>query len=81
MGTLSALSTAFRPFTPTAPPDEELMVSQPGPCGEQLTVGIVTPEPPLLTTRGDGKAFTLEDRLARPIAVLLGVRDAVEGVW
>src|SRR6185437_1730736 len=34
------LSTAFRPLTPTAPPAEELTVSQPGPCGWQLTVGM-----------------------------------------
>src|SRR5262245_49077745 len=35
-----ALSTAFRPFTPTAPPADELMVSQPGPWGSQLTAGM-----------------------------------------
>src|SRR6185437_13079425 len=33
------LSTAFRPLTPTAPPENELMLSQPGPSGWQLTVG------------------------------------------
>ena len=33
------LSTAFRPFTPTAPPADLLMGSQPGPSGWQLTVG------------------------------------------
>src|SRR5271163_3304453 len=34
-----ALSTASKPFTPTAPPENRLMVSQPGPIGSQLTVG------------------------------------------
>src|SRR5580658_2307540 len=33
------LSTAFKPFTPMAPPEDELMVSQPGPNGSQLTGG------------------------------------------
>ena len=33
------LSTAFRPFTPTAPAADALMGSQPGPSGWQLTVG------------------------------------------
>src|SRR6202051_1555409 len=33
------LSTAFKPFTPLAPPEDELMRSQPGPLGWQLTVG------------------------------------------
>src|SRR5450755_1500786 len=35
-----ALSTAFRPFTPVAPPAEVLMLSQPAPSGWHLTVGI-----------------------------------------
>src|SRR5487761_667241 len=34
-----ALSTAFRPFTPVAPPADVLMLSQPGPRGTQLTDG------------------------------------------
>ncbi len=34
-----ALSTAFRPFTPVAPPAEVLMVSQPARRGTQLTDG------------------------------------------
>src|SRR5579863_7915811 len=33
------LSTAFNPFTPMAPPEDELMVSQPGPAGWQLRLG------------------------------------------
>ena len=37
-----ALSTAFRPFTPTEPPSDMLMRSQPGPSGSQLTVGAGT---------------------------------------
>src|SRR5580700_10795077 len=36
---IAPLSTAFRPFTPTAPPVDELTLSQPGPNGSQLTVG------------------------------------------
>src|SRR5208282_1725405 len=36
------LSTAFKPFTPVAPPEDELMLSHPGPNGWQLTVGGVT---------------------------------------
>jgi hypothetical protein len=35
-----ALSTAFRPLTPVAPPAEVLMLSQPAPSGWHLTVGI-----------------------------------------
>ena len=35
-----ALSTALRPFTPVAPPDDVLMLSQPAPSGWHLTVGI-----------------------------------------
>src|SRR3984957_21159344 len=34
-----ALSTAFSPFTPVAPPEDRLMRSQPGPSGWQLTEG------------------------------------------
>ena len=34
-----ALSTAFSPFTPVAPPADVLMLSQPGPSGWQLTDG------------------------------------------
>src|SRR5208282_2151651 len=37
-----ALSTAFRPFTPVAPPEDKLMLSHPGPNGWQLTVGGAT---------------------------------------
>ncbi len=35
-----ALSTAFSPLTPTAPPAEVLIVSQPRPIGAHLTFGI-----------------------------------------
>ena len=38
------LSTAFRPFTPTEPPADLLMGSQPGPSGWQLTVGAASPD-------------------------------------
>ena len=38
-----ALSTAFSPFTPVAPPDDVLMLSQPGPSGWQLTEGSAKP--------------------------------------
>ena len=41
----SALSTAFRPFTPVAPPAAVLMRSQPGPSGWQLTDGTGKEEP------------------------------------
>src|SRR5215471_20303253 len=44
------LSTAFRPFTPLAPPADMLMGSQPGPSGWQLTEGGVGSVPALLTT-------------------------------
>src|SRR5271168_5403913 len=37
-----ALSTAFNPFTPVAPPEEKLMLSQPARKGSQLTVGGLT---------------------------------------
>ena len=57
------LSTAFRPFTPTEPPADVLMGSQPGPSGWQLTVGagemgavggsVLTPA---LRATGDGMA-------------------------
>ncbi len=40
-----ALSTAFRPFTPVAPPAEVLMLLQPGPSGTQLTDGSGWEEP------------------------------------
>ncbi len=36
-----ALSTAFRPLTPVAPPAEVLMLSQPAPSGWHLTVGMI----------------------------------------
>ena len=61
-----ALSTAFRPLTPTAPAALELIVSQPAPSGTQLTVGIVGaaaaawPRGP--GARGDGSAIALSGR-------------------
>src|SRR5450755_3437879 len=36
-----ALSTAFRPFTPVAPPADVLMLSQPAPSGWHRTVGMI----------------------------------------
>src|SRR5450755_4361296 len=36
-----ALSTAFSPFTPVAPPAEVLMLSQPAPSGWHRTAGII----------------------------------------
>ena len=49
------LSTAFRPFTPLAPPADVLIGSQPAPSGWQLTVGGVGSAPSRLKT-GDGIA-------------------------
>src|ERR1700689_1620927 len=49
------LSTAFRPFTPFAPPADVLIGSQPGPSGWQLTVGGGGSAPSRLKT-GDGIA-------------------------
>ena len=49
------LSTAFRPFTPFAPPADVLIGSQPGPSGWQLTAGGVGSAPSRLKT-GDGIA-------------------------
>src|ERR1035438_7310170 len=65
----SALSTAFKPFTPTAPSEDESMVSQPGPSGSQLTVGGVTPTaacawPGRRGRLGNGKACWLGDEAA-----------------
>src|SRR5205823_9299746 len=37
-----ALSTALMPLTPTAPPLDELMLSQPRLSGRQVTVGMTT---------------------------------------
>jgi hypothetical protein len=80
-----ALSTAFKPFTPVAPPEEELMLSQPGPRGAQLTAGIVTaarveaPEPCL--RRGsiaDGRASGRADEAAETAR---GDSAAVDGEW
>ena len=50
------LSTAFRPFTPVAPPEDVLMVSQPGPSGWQLTVGGTGSEPLRRGKTGSGRA-------------------------
>ena len=36
-----ALSTAFRPLTPVAPPADVLMLSQPAPSGWHRTVGMI----------------------------------------
>jgi len=68
-----ALSTAFSPFTPMAPPAAVLMVSQPAPTGSHLTVGIIGAEAagaaaaptdagPWLGVVGPGKACGPEDR-------------------
>src|ERR1700739_848327 len=60
------LSTAFRPFTPTAPPEDELMVSQPGPNGWQLTAGGAGSGPRRRTGAGDGKALGPWGEIAVP---------------
>ena len=36
-----ALSTAFSPLTPVAPPADVLMLSQPAPSGSHLTAGMI----------------------------------------
>jgi hypothetical protein len=84
----SPLSTAFKPFTPVAPPEDKLMMSQPGPNGWQLTVGGLTAE--ALRGRrerrvrpGDGKTFGL-DKIPNSVSGLvtaapLEARDAVDG--
>src|ERR1700733_10656864 len=56
------LSTAFKPFTPLAPPEDELMASQPGLLGWQLTVGgtlTVKDVAPGRLRRGSSIAFGL----------------------
>jgi hypothetical protein len=58
-----ALSTAFSPFTPVAPPADVLMLSQPAPGGWHRTVGMI----------GVGAASALKDSAARPAAVGPGI--------
>jgi len=80
-----ALSTALMPLTLVEPPANELMLSQPGRSGWQLTVGIWTRGPlACLPARGrsgsDGKALAWSGDFARlPIALL--DRCATDGVW
>jgi hypothetical protein len=50
-----ALSTALRPFTPTAPPEDRSIWLQPGPSGWQLTLGGVG-SGPLRASTGDRRA-------------------------
>src|SRR5580693_5595364 len=78
-----ALSTAFRPFTPVEPPANELMLSQPGRSGWQLTVGILTAGPLTCAgTRGriNGMALAVSGDFAAPFRVWLAVRCAVDEV-
>lgn len=82
------LSTAFRPFTPVAPPEDELIWSQPGPNGWQLTAGGVGSAPPRGRV-GDGRASGRSGEIADPASGLaaaeeadaaeLRERDAVDG--
>lgn len=59
----SALSTAFNPLTPVAPPEVGLIRSQPGPIVWQLTVGGAG-SGPLRGRTGDGSARGVEGKLA-----------------
>src|SRR5690349_15523080 len=61
-----ALSTAFRPLTPVAPPAELLMLSQPAPIGSQRTAGMI----------GVGAAARDRRRAARPPR-LAGVSNGI----
>ena len=78
----AALSTALMPFTLAEPPANELMLSQPGRSGWQLTVGILTVGPLTCGTRGriNGIAAPPSDFVAA-FRVWLAVRCAVDGVW
>src|SRR5262249_32482904 len=79
-----ALSTALMPFTLVDPPANELMLSQPGRSGSQLTVGTVMVGvwPAAAGTRGriNGIALALSCAFADRLSVWLGVRWAVDGV-
>src|SRR6516162_3045406 len=85
-----ALSTAFKPFTPVAPPENELIMSQPGPNGWQLTLGgvIVILGPKPCGGRGrlcDGITLGLGDGIEDSVGGLAPVeffekRGAVDGV-
>src|SRR5215469_5895168 len=79
---IEALSTALMPFTLAEPPANELMLSQPGRSGWQLTVGIVTAGPLTCGTRGrsNGMALDLSSDFACAFRVWLAVRCAVDGV-
>src|SRR5579863_7560554 len=59
-----ALSTAFNPFTPKAPSGEELIRSQPGPNGSQLTVGGAGSGAPGRGGTGDGSALGPRGKIA-----------------
>src|SRR5689334_22427001 len=74
-----ALSTALMPFTPTAPPANGLILSQPGRSGTQLTVGIVTVG--LLACPGTwGRSNGIARACACPLGAGLADRCATDGV-
>src|SRR5215831_11534190 len=77
-----ALSTALMPFTLVAPPANELMLSQPGRSGWQLTVGILTTGPlacPGTWGRSNGMARARSGDVACTLRDWLE-RCAVDGV-
>lgn len=79
-----ALSTALMPFTLVEPPANELMLSQPGRSGTQLTVGMMTAVllPCAVGTRGriNGMALALSTDLACALSAELAEICAVDGV-
>src|SRR5690349_7469855 len=80
---LSALSTALMPFTPTAPPANGLMLSQPARSGWQLTVGIWTVgalASPGTWGRSNGRALARSSDFDCPLRAWLADRCATDGV-
>jgi hypothetical protein len=74
-----ALSTALMPFTPVAPPADELMLSQPARSGWQLTVGIWMVGA-LLSAGTWGRSNGIACDFACPLGARLADRCAVDGV-
>jgi hypothetical protein len=80
----AALSTAFKPFTPVAPPELELIKSQPRPNGWQLTVGGLTAAAAFGSIGGRGRfgsgiVLGLSGGIADPLNRLLRVGSRARG--